>query len=623
MKNKKGVIALILSALFVVGASACTGRSACNPNKPDLPLESEYLDAVKSLDYPAISEDILYTTYYIDSKGGNDSNDGLSPATAKNSLAAANAIIQNVKENVPTKVLFKAGTEYEGTLAIHSYKTKADAPLVISAYDCTEENKYAKITCGEKQNAITLNDDNVRISNLECTSVDGKGDRGIYVTTSKKGAAENIVISNNYFHDFAFMLPDDVTLPTDMTNLPENITKQICPEGRYSRDCGGIIFEANTSIAVGPSWFENIWLENNVIERVSRTGIWFNSYWIQRAGLNWGKNPYYDDETNYYPHYNINIRGNNISYTGGDGVVLIAARNSFMEYNTCYHAQVLGRGSIANAGLWIHSCVDTVMQYNEAAYTHFRTDGQGFDIDIACSNILFQYNYSHHNEGGGLLCCNTDTALVQYDKNGDFILDEDGCPIEKTVVGDWRNVVIKNNVFADNNWADMIFAGKVDDILFENNTIVKSGKSLSENGDRGLIFEMKDFDIGIAGKNWQIKNNIFYSRKQREDEYRSRWDFVTDGGWTLENNVYYGFSEEFEAEMKGYGETNYVKADPQFVSAVSGTGYNYAKGFVPANEAMYQGASKLAVLLKYDFLGNDVSNVLYYGAFGKYTTSVN
>ena len=184
-------------------------------------------------------------------------------------------------------------------------------------------------------------------------------------------------------------------------------------------------------------------------------------------------------------------------------------------------------------------------------------------------------------------------------------------------------MVIKNNVFADNNWAAMIFAGKVDDILFGNNTIVKSGKSLSENGDRGLIFEMKDFDIGIAGENWQIKNNIFYSREQREDEYSSRWDFVTDGGWTLENNVYYGFSEEFEAEMKGYGETNYVKADPQFVSAVSGTGYNYAKGFVPANEAMYQGASKLAVLLKYDFLGNDVSNVLYYGAFGKYTTSLN
>lgn len=617
MKKIKPFIALILGVLWVGGISACTNGNK-GTGTPIVPEEkTQYVDAVKSPDYAEISEDIQYKTYYVDSKNGNDNNDGLSKATAKKTLSSANAIIQSVEKTVPTKVLFKAGTEYEGTLVVESYEATEEAPLIISAYDFTEENKYAKIICTEKKNTITLNNDNVRISRLECTSVGGTGSRGIYVTTSKKGASRNIVISDNYFHDFAFMLPDDITLPTDMTNLTESMTTQICPPDRYSRDCGGIIFEANTSIAVGPSWYQDVWLENNKIERVARTGVWFNSSWAQRPGLNWGKNPYYSDEVNYYPHYNINIRGNDISYTGGDGVVLIAARNSFMEYNTCYHAQVLGRGSIANAGLWIHSCVDTVMQFNEAAYTHYRTDGQGFDIDIACSNILFQYNYSHHNEGGGLLCCNTQTSLVQYDENGEFLLDEDGCPIEKTVPGDWRNVVIKNNVFADNNWADMIFAGKVDDVLFENNTIIKSGKSLSENGDRGLIFEMKDFNIGIAGKNWKIRNNIFYSREQRPDEYRSRWDLVTEGGWTLENNVYYGFSKELEEEMKGYGETNYVNADPQFLSLESGTGYEYAKGFVPTNKEMYKGATKLGVLLKYDFLGNEVSDVLYYGAFGK------
>lgn len=618
MKLLKNAAVAALCLVGVLGTVACGGNGSPEPSPvpPEKPIVTEYVDAVKSPDPEPISDSVSYTAYYVDSVGGNDANDGLSADKAKASLTAANAIIASVESNVPTKVLFKAGTEYRGTLRVGSYSAKKESPLILSVYGETEQSRYAKIVCGEAENCIELKGDNVRISRFECTSEGGEGYRGLYAKTDKKGASSNIVVNENWFHDFSFRMPkmpEGMTLPTDETNLSSNVTTALDP--LYARDCGGIIFEADTPAAKGPSWYENVWLDDNIIERVSRTGIWFNSYWAQRPGMDWGRNPYYDDETNYYPHYNIQIRRNAISYTGGDGCVLLAARNSFLEGNTCYHAQVLGRNAIPNAGLWIHSCTDTVFQYNEAAYTHFRSDGQGFDIDIGCSNILFQYNYSHHNEGGGLLCCNTKTWIVEYDKNGEMVLDEDGCPVQKEVAGDWHNVVVKNNVFADNRWADMIFSGKVDDIRFENNTIIKSGKK----GDRGIVIETKDFEIGIPGKNWTIGNNIFYARQPLVNgDYQFLMDdFSTKGGYKLEDNVYYGFSEEVETALKGFGESALRKIDPKFTDGESKLGFANAYQLKANNPEIYTGAKRLPLALKYDFKGIDATGLFYYGAFAK------
>jgi len=72
-----------------------------------------------------------------------------------------------------------------------------------------------------------------------------------------------------------------------------------------------------------------------------------------------------------------------------------------------------------------------VMQYNETAYTwlaHGSADGQGLDVDIACKNTLVQYNYVHHNKGGGILLCNIAT-------------------------GDHSGTIIRNNIFYKNEGA--------------------------------------------------------------------------------------------------------------------------------------------------------------------------
>ena len=67
-------------------------------------------------------------TYYVDSATGSDAHEGLSPATAWQTLAQANS-----REFAPgDRLLLKAGTAYSGTLSLHGRGTPV-APIVVAS----------------------------------------------------------------------------------------------------------------------------------------------------------------------------------------------------------------------------------------------------------------------------------------------------------------------------------------------------------------------------------------------------------------------------------------------------------------------------------------------------------
>ena len=68
------------------------------------------------------------TTYYLDSEGGNDANDGVTPATAWQTLAKAN----DLKPQPGDKVLFKRGGVWRGTLTAKS--GEEGRPVLYSSY---------------------------------------------------------------------------------------------------------------------------------------------------------------------------------------------------------------------------------------------------------------------------------------------------------------------------------------------------------------------------------------------------------------------------------------------------------------------------------------------------------
>ena len=97
------------------------------------------------------------------------------------------------------------------------------------------------------------------------------------------------------------------------------------------------------------------------------------------------------------------IRDNFVDDIGGDGIVPWATDGVVVEHNIALHCN--RRAGSYNAGIWPWSTDNSLFQLNEAAYTHTTLDGEGFDSDFNSRETLFQYNYSHDNEGGFMLIC--------------------------------------------------------------------------------------------------------------------------------------------------------------------------------------------------------------------------
>ncbi|HKP95392.1 MAG TPA: right-handed parallel beta-helix repeat-containing protein [Fibrobacteria bacterium] len=172
--------------------------------------------------------------------------------------------------------------------------------------------------------------------------------------------------------------------------------------------------------------FDDILIEGNVVSYAGRTGISTGSGDPSRIT-------------------GLVIRNNSVSYSAGDAIVLRGALGAKVEHNVVHHCGYGKNGTQTewSAGIWGGwRTRDAVYQYNEA-YNHFypKGDGEGYDIDTYSYRTIFQYNYSHDNEGGFMLTMggDTDSSMMRYNVS----LNE--------VVGDFRggkDIWVYNNVWA-------------------------------------------------------------------------------------------------------------------------------------------------------------------------------
>lgn len=567
-------------------------------------------------DYPEYADVDLsdYTVYYFDGENGNDENDGLSEENPKKSISAANRTISKVKKGTPTAIYFKAGSVYESVLNVGRFTASEDKPLIIGAYGATSETPYPVFK--GTPSCIEVTAGNVRISGLEITNPEAI--RGIYAYTISAGAIENVVLSNNYLHDINFDfeagLPKNLQgqglMPQDIEDITAPATKlsvaSVCPTDKFVYANSAIYFDAPTLKSQGASWFENVWVDGNKIERVSRDALFVTSNWIKRPGIDWGVNDYVSDDEGWYPHKNFNVVNNHVEYTGGDGMVVLGTKGGYMQNNTLYHAQYLGRGGYYNAGLWVHSCVDYVIQFNEAAYTHMQNgagDGQGFDIDIGNRNITFQYNYSHHNQGGGILLCTSGGDFPARDENGDYIYDDEfNLPVlEYKVI--WENVTIRNNVFADNDKAVFTHSDALKNLDIVNNTIILKGESGSEK-----ITEANGFFSDILNENVNFKNNLLYLRNKRNISF----SMVYTPELSVENNLFYNFNDSILDEVNA---KNTCFIDPGFEGVQAENGLEKAAAFRVNNAEILSLGKYLEKMNSLDYSGKNAQNKNYIGAF--------
>jgi hypothetical protein len=88
----------------------------------------------------------------------------------------------------------------------------------------------------------------------------------------------------------------------------------------------------------------------------------------------------------------------------GSGIVLYQVDGGVMEYCTARNNGALCRSSGGGVGLWMCASRRVVIQHCESFGNRTSGgDGGGFDIDGGCVDCVLQYNYSHDNDGPGLM----------------------------------------------------------------------------------------------------------------------------------------------------------------------------------------------------------------------------
>lgn len=430
---------------------------------------------------PILAVQALFAAdYYVDSGGGNDANPGTSPQAAWRSLGKVGATTFQPGD----RILFRAGATFPGQLFPKGSGT-AGKPIAVDRYGdggkpvidgggiSDDGGFYGKQ--GKTGSAVYLLDqEHWEISNLEIVNHGEKADyrRGVKVELTGQGTCHHIHLKGLDVHD--------------INGLNKSKGQE---HHELSKQSGGIFLCVTGDDP--KTRFSDVLIEGCTVRRCDRSGISVGArkHWVPE----WNRliDPALVGER---LHQDVVIRNNAIDDVGGDGIVVQYCQAPLVEHNVCKDAarrsHTQGQYS---AGIWPWMCEAALFQFNEVYNTRSRLDGQGFDCDSSRGTV-YQYNYSHDNEGGFMLFC------------------------QGSSVGS----VVRYNVSQNDRFA-----------LFTN-----SGGSAQVYHNVFYIGPGLDTDVnfpGAAGK-MRIANNIFYNEGSRK---KPKW-----GPYQYDGNAYFGFDTQ-------------------------------------------------------------------------------
>lgn len=456
-------------------------------------------------------------TYHVDSQTGDDSRDGLSPGQAWKSLAPVNARVFQPGD----KVLFKAGTRYSGQIKPSGSGAIVDGrlqPITLGMYGSGDLPRID----GQGAFPDTVALRNVEywiVEDLEVTNLGTNRQpwrTGVRIESDGFGKMRGIHLRRLFVHD-------------------------VNGDLRKSHEGCGIFFESTDR----ESHFDGLVIENCHVVRIDRNGICQRSR--SRAASR-----------------GVVIRGNLLEDIGGDGIKCWGSTGALVERNILRGGRM--RCEDAAAGIWPFASDDTVIQFNEVSGMKGTIDGQGFDSDYQCRNSVFQYNYSHDNEGGFMLVCSPGNSFCENTVIRYNISQNDGLPSSRIfqIGGAARNTRIHNNV---------IFVGA---------------------GRRVPLVAFNEWSRGSACGTF-FENNIFYV----EGQVTNVWDKGTNT--VFENNIFYG--DHLNRPSDTHGSTN---RPPLVNPGAGGDGFQTLGGYKLRNGPAAPRGKVIPDNGGHDFFGNPV-----------------
>lgn len=358
------------------------------------------------------------TTYYVDSREGDDARSGTTPAGAWRSLESVNRTTFAPGD----RVLLRAGSVWEG-VALHPLGSGTpEAPIVLARYG--EGARPALHGKGRVPWVLGLqNQEGWEISDLEITNfTDGapQQHRGVEIRVKDFGWARHVHLKNLLVHD--------VNAQSTYTNDGDTVAKS---------------FGAIATIIEGtakPTAWDDLVVEGCEIRDCGPMGLVMLSTWMAGHREN--------DPKTWFPSKGVVIRGNRFERIARNGLLVRGSVAPLIERNFWRECGRLGSGN----AMFVFHCDDALIQFNEACFTKYNpgdSDAAGFDSDYNCRRSVFQFNYSHDNEYGAFLVCAqggrvkgfNDGTIIRYnisENDGGNLVRFSGIP---------TNTQIYNNTF--------------------------------------------------------------------------------------------------------------------------------------------------------------------------------
>lgn len=511
---------------------------------------------------------LVRNTYYLDSTSGNN-GDGLSKATAWNSLEQVNNHLFQPGE----KLLIKRGSVFNGTLYPKGSGANG-SPIIIDIYG-DEGNKplidaNGKTFIPQQKNwqgpFVNLNDEstigaaiylynqeyweinNISVTNSSTSNVDA--DRsGIRIEGYDYGVINHIYIRGCEVRDVkGFSGQDDIypVVPTNVDGSPmfPDLTdpglnpnnSKLFSGARTTHRTGGInlvtytarypeakndkgVVEQAIDTTKKITIFNDVLIENNTISNCTANGITTTNV---KGTL--------DDVK--FRHTNVVIRNNSIDHVSRSGIIPLYTSGVLVEKNLIDNFQSTGAGY--GCGIWADRANNMIFQYNEIKNGQNYNDGMAFNLDDMTRDGIIQYNYTHDNVGGGYML---HVRPKSYNRNHTIrynVSINDG--------GSFRDHVAQVVAVGE----DKDPSTQIENANIYNNTFISN----------------KDVHPVYKGNEINYKNNIWYFTNTTLANRVTPFDFGEKS--TFDNNLYYGVNspnrngEEVDLNAK--------KVDPLFMN---------------------------------------------------------
>ena len=315
-------------------------------------------------------------SYYFNAVSGNDSNTGLSPRMAFQSLK----VLQDIQLKSGDKILLANGSTFKGYIPVFSFL--GEKGLEITNYipaDSSSEERPIIDASGFLSGLFIENSSNISVSNLSITANGGGVPNSLSNTTEGMRCAILVhVKSDRVFENISIKNVEINKVYYENKGFSRDKDEVTTPNGTQSYGWGIRFLNSSSSGALN-----DISITQCSIENVSHSGIRFNNSSQQKFKK-------------------IEIKNNRLYKTGGPGMVLLKCEDATVSENNISYSgspddsRNWGRGS----GMWTWGSSKILIDKNTFSHANGPADSAGCHIDFNCNDVIVQRNLSLSNAGG-------------------------------------------------------------------------------------------------------------------------------------------------------------------------------------------------------------------------------